>query len=282
MKSSLVFFHFLLSLSSLAFASEPLAVNRVQFNGDFKQGALIRAKTTPQSKVTLNGKTLELSSSGEFVFGFSRDAKSNHEIKVVYPNGLTEIKPLTVNPKQYSIQQIKGISKKIMQPNPKAVARSKKDSKQVREARNIHSLNKSVFGDFMWPLTGLISGVYGSQRVYNGKPGRPHYGVDVAAKTGTVVVAPADGVVTLAVPDMFYSGGTLIIDHGYGVNSSMLHLSKLYVKKGQRISKGDKVAEVGATGRVTGPHLDWRLNWYQERLDPTSIVPDMKTAIKLN
>ncbi|MCL1078572.1 M23 family metallopeptidase [Parashewanella spongiae] len=282
MKSPLVFLSLFLCFSNLSLAEVTTVENQVQFNGDFKQGALIRAKVTPNSKVTLNGRVLNLAPSGDFVFGFGRDAKVKHELKVVYPNGLAEIKPITLVAQKYNIQQIKGISKTIMQPDLKAIARSKKDSKQVREARHIHSTNKAVFSDFIWPLTGRISGVYGSQRVYNGKPGRPHFGVDVAAKTGTVVIAPADGVVSLAVPDMFYSGGTLIIDHGYGVSSSMLHLSKLYVKKGQRINKGDEIAEVGATGRATGPHLDWRLNWYQERLDPTTIVSDMKTAIKQN
>ena len=134
----------------------------------------------------------------------------------------------------------------------------------------------AFLSDFQWPLTGRISGVYGSQRVYNGKPGRPHYGVDVARPTGTVVVAPADAVVTLVQQNNYYSGGTLIMDHGYGVSSTMIHLSEVLVNDGQTVKQGDPVAKVGASGRATGPHLDWRLNWFEVKLDPVTVVPPMK------
>ena len=254
--------------------------NSIHLQGKFEQGSLIRGKVPANSQVFLNGKKLLISKAGNFVFGFEREAKPDQILKVIYPDGLTELKPLKVKTREYKIDRVNGISKKIMKPNPQAIARSKKDGKQVRAARNTQSADNAVFGDFIWPVTGRISGVYGSQRVYNGKPGRPHYGVDVARVTGTPIVSPADGVITLAVPDMFYSGGTIIIDHGYGVSSSMLHLSKLYVKEGQEVKQGEKIAEIGATGRVTGAHLDWRMNWFQMRLDPTSIVPDMKSVLK--
>ena len=253
--------------------------NSISLLGKFEQGSLIRGKVPAHSQVYLNDKELFISENGHFVFGFGRDAELTQMIKVTYPNGLTELKPIKVQVKKYKIDRVNGISKNIMKPNHKAVVRSKKDGKQVRVARSTNSKITAVFNDFIWPVTGRISGVYGSQRVYNGKPGRPHYGVDVARITGTPIVSPADGVITLSVPDMFYSGGTLIIDHGFGVSSSMLHLSKLYVKKGQRVKQGQNIAEIGATGRVTGPHLDWRLNWFQMRLDPTSIVPEMKSVI---
>ena len=166
-----------------------------------------------------------------------------------------------------------------MKPNPAAQARAAKDAKQTRAARGLFSEQLAFMQSFIWPVTGRISGVYGSQRVYNDVPGNPHFGVDIARPTGTVVVAPADGVITLAEPDMFYSGGTVIIDHGYGINSTFLHLSKLYLKVGDKVKQGDNVAEIGATGRVTGPHLDWRLNWFQMRLDPVSIVPSMTSVL---
>ncbi|RYV02022.1 peptidase [Shewanella sp. OPT22] len=269
---SFIFASFFLSFSALA--------NSIHLQGKFEQGSLIKGNVPPQSQVLLNGNPVQVAKSGDFVFGFEREAEPEHELKVIYPNGLTEIKPLKVTAKKYKIDRVNGISKKIMKPDPKAVARAKKDGKQVRAARNTESQQMAIFTDFIWPVTGRISGVYGSQRVYNGKPGRPHYGVDVARITGTPIVSPADGVITLAVPDMFYSGGTVIIDHGFGVSSSMLHLSKLYVKQGQKVKQGEPIAEIGATGRVTGPHLDWRLNWFQMRLDPTSIVPDMKSVMK--
>jgi murein DD-endopeptidase MepM/ murein hydrolase activator NlpD len=134
---------------------------------------------------------------------------------------------------------------------------------------------RAVFSDFIWPSRGIISGVYGSQRILNGQPRRPHFGVDVAAPTGTEVVAPAAGVVRMAHPDMYFSGGTLILDHGYGVTSSFLHLSKIHVKPGEAVEQGQKIADIGATGRVTGPHLDWRMNWHKVRVDPQPLVGPM-------
>ncbi|QFU23220.1 M23 family metallopeptidase [Shewanella eurypsychrophilus] len=253
---------------------------QVELVGKMEQGALIRGQVEVGTQVFLNNEAIKVTPDGAFAFGFSREAELKQELTLIYPDGLTQIKPLRLATKQYKIDKVNGISKKIMKPDPKAVERSRKDSKQVKAARSQFSESNAFVQDFIWPLTGRISGVYGSQRVYNGKPGNPHYGVDVAAKTGTVVVAPADGVISLSVPDMFYSGGTIILDHGYGVSSSFLHLSKLYVKEGEAIKQGQPIAEVGATGRVTGPHLDWRVNWYQMRLDPVTIVPDMAEVLK--
>jgi murein DD-endopeptidase MepM/ murein hydrolase activator NlpD len=253
---------------------------QIELIGEMEQGALIRAQVEPGTEAFLNGDVLKVSPQGEFAFGFAREAQLTQELKLVYSDGLTQLMPLNITAKEYKIDRVNGISKKIMKPNPKSVERSRKDSQQVKAARAQFSEQTAFSQDFIWPLTGRISGVYGSQRVYNGKPGNPHYGVDVAAKTGTVVVAPADGVISLSVPDMFYSGGTIVLDHGYGVSSSFLHLSKLYVKEGETIKQGQPIAEVGATGRVTGPHLDWRVNWYQMRLDPVTIVPSMSSVLK--
>ena len=155
-----------------------------------------------------------------------------------------------------------------MKPNPKAVARAKKDSAQVKSARAANSDFTAFATGFIAPIDGTITGVYGSQRYYNGVPKTPHYGLDYAGKKGDPVKAPADGKVVLNVPDMFYSGGTMIIDHGHGINSTFLHLSNSYVKVGDIVKQGDVVAAVGSTGRSTGPHLDWRVNWFNVRLDP--------------
>lgn len=252
---------------------------QVSFEGQFEQGALIRGKAPAGTQVSLNGEALKVTPDGHFVFGFDRDAQLSQELRLVYPDGLTEVKPLSVTKREYNIQSVKGISNKIMKPDPVAQERAAKDTAQVKAARGTFSEQTAFLQSFIWPLTGRISGVYGSQRIYNDVPGNPHFGVDVAAKTGTVVVAPADGVISLSVPDMFYSGGTMIIDHGYGVSSSFLHLSKLYVNAGETVKQGQAVAEVGATGRANGPHLDWRLNWFQMRLDPTTIVPSMATVL---
>nr|WP_243637391.1 M23 family metallopeptidase [Parashewanella curva] len=252
----------------------------IKLFGKFEQGTLLKGLVPPGATLELNGQAVRVSNSGKFVIGFEREADLTNKLVVTLNDGTQQSRIIKLAPKQYRIQRVNGIAKKIMKPDPKAVARSKKDSQQVRTARNIDSDLDGIFTRFIWPAKGPISGVYGSQRVYNGVPGRPHYGVDVAKPTGTPVVAPANGVITLAVPDMFYSGGTIIIDHGYGVSSSMLHLSKLDVVKGQSVKQGQKVGEIGSTGRSTGPHLDWRINWYQMRLDPTTIVPSMKEAMK--
>ena len=256
-------------------AQQPLTLQ-----GELKQGALVRAQVPVGTQVMLDGKAVKVSEEGKLAFGFDRDAKSEHTLTLVFPDGRTESRTLNIDSQDYRIQHVKGIAKKIMQPKAEDIARARQDSAQVKAARDTDSQRLDFSQDFIWPVTGRISGVYGSQRVYNGEPGRPHYGVDIAAPRGTEVVAPADGVITLAVPDMFYSGGTMIIDHGFGVSSTFLHLNKLLVPVGTEVKQGDVVAQVGSTGRSTGPHLDWRINWYQMRLDPTTVVPSMKRYIE--
>ncbi|MEZ9369098.1 M23 family metallopeptidase [Shewanella sp. 10N.286.51.B2] len=270
-----------LKLSSLVMVTlfSVASYGSINIQGKLEQGALVRGTVPAGSAVKLNGEVVKVTPKGQFAIGFEREAKTEQLLEVTYTDGLTQLKPLTIASREYKIDRLTGISKKIMQPDPVAQARAAKDSKQTRAARNVFSEQDAFMQAFIWPVTGRISGVYGSQRVYNGKPGNPHYGVDVARPTGTVVVSPADGVITLSVPDMFYSGGTLIIDHGYGINSTFLHLSKLYAKEGDVVTQGQPLAEIGATGRVTGPHLDWRLNWFQKRLDPVSIVPSMESVL---
>jgi murein DD-endopeptidase MepM/ murein hydrolase activator NlpD len=240
----------------------------IKLSGEIKQGALVIGKTANDNVVTFDGKVLPLSEYGDYVFGFSRDDDKTHQLVITQPNGEKELKSLTPVKRQYDIQRIEGIAKKIMNPNPKAVTRSKQDGAQVSTARQTLSTKTDFAKGFIAPITGIITGVYGSQRVFNGVPKRPHYGLDYAGKTGDPVKAPAAGTVVMFVPDMFYSGGTMIIDHGHGITSSFLHLSKSYVKTGDEVKKGQVVAAVGASGRTTGPHLDWRINWFNMRLDP--------------
>lgn len=265
-------------LSSLLLLSLNAAALTLQ--GEPHQGALMRGTATPGAKVWLNEEPLKVGPKGEFVFGFGRDETGTRQLKVKHADGHQELKEVTILKRDYKIQRIEGIAKRIMKPNPEAIARSRKDNQMVAKARSVFSERLDFNQEFIWPVLGPISGVYGSQRYYNGEPRRPHYGVDVARPTGTEVVAPADGVITLWVPDMFYSGGTMIIDHGFGVNSTFLHLSGSLVKVGDEVKQGQPVALIGATGRVTGPHLDWRMNWKSARLDPQLIVPDMDLLLK--
>lgn len=236
------------------------------------QGALIVGKTAPENKVLLNGKAIKVSSNGDYVLGFSRDEKNNSELAIVNPKGNIETKLLKPLKREYNIQRVEGIAKKIMNPNKKAINRVREDNKKISAARKVDSNLTAFANGFIAPIDGIITGVYGSQRYYNGVPKTPHYGLDYAGKTGDPVMAPADGKVLMYVPDMFYSGGTMIIDHGHGVSSTFLHLSDAYVKVGDQVKQGQRVAAVGASGRATGPHLDWRINWFNMRLDPALVL----------
>jgi murein DD-endopeptidase MepM/ murein hydrolase activator NlpD len=243
-----------------------------QLSKQFFQGALIVGKTAPENKVTLNGKAIKVSANGDYVLGFSRDEKNNSELNIISSDGTVEKRILKPLKREYNIQRVEGIAKKIMNPNKKALSRVREDNKKIKSARKVDSDLTAFAQGFIAPIDGVITGVYGSQRYYNGVAKTPHYGLDYAGKKGDPVKAPADGVVLMYEPDMFYSGGTMIIDHGHGVSSTFLHLSDSYVTVGDKISKGQLVAAVGASGRATGPHLDWRINWFNMRLDPALVL----------
>ncbi|HBY86599.1 MAG TPA: peptidase [Colwellia sp.] len=259
-------------MTSIAASTQVLAVQEITLTGEIKQGGLLVGKTLAQNTVTLNGKAITVSKAGDYTFGFSRDDKKSYQLVIISVNGDRVEKTLTPEKRSYNIQRIEGIKKSIMQPNPKSVARAKQDSKQVKTARKVASSLNYFAQGFIPPIEGIITGVYGSQRVYNGVPKNPHFGLDYAGKTGDPVKAPASGTVLLWVPDMFYSGGTMIIDHGHGVSSTFLHLSNSYVKQGDAVEQGQVVAAVGKSGRATGPHLDWRINWFNVKIDPALVL----------
>lgn len=250
----------------------------IRLTGELTTGALIRGQVPPGSQVWLNERPLSVSGAGDFVFGFGRDAEADQKLRVRYPDGREETRPLRLARRDYPVQRINGVAQKYVEPDPKQVERIKSENQLVREARERHLDRRDFLQSFIWPAKGPISGVFGSQRIFNGQPRAPHYGVDVAAPAGAPVVAPAAGVVTLAHPDMFLSGGTLILDHGHGVSSTFIHLSEILVKPGQEVRQGELIARVGATGRATGPHLHWAMNWFDVRLDPALVVPPMGLA----
>jgi len=240
----------------------------LEINGEWRQGEMLTGQVEPGSAVEIEGRKARVGDDGLFVFGLDRDAPQQVTVTVTDPSGATESHQFDVAQREYNIQRIDN-------PPPEELARIRRESALTREARTASLERRDFLVDFQWPVTGPITGVYGSQRYYNGEPRRPHYGVDIAAPTGTTVMAPAGGVVTMAHDNMFFSGGTLIIDHGYGISSSFLHLSKILVEEGEEVEQGQPVAEVGATGRVTGAHLDWRINWFTRRLDPQPLVGPM-------
>ena len=243
--------------------------------GDRMQGGLIRGQTLPGSVVKVDGRRVRVSDEGIFLLGFGRDAPPASKVEVHLPGGKTLSRSLRVAPRKYQIQRIDGLPPSKVTPPKKEWDRIAREAALAREARRLDSQRTDFLNGFIWPLRGRISGVYGSQRILNGRPRRPHFGVDIAAPVGTPAMAPADGVVTLVHPDMFYSGGTLIIDHGHGLSSTFIHLHRILVKEGQKVRQGEPVAEVGATGRVTGAHLDWRMNLFTTRLDPQLLVGPM-------
>lgn len=248
---------------------------RVKLRGDFIQGGLVQGQTVPGASVEFEGHKVRVSDDGLFLIGFGRDAKARAALRVTLPDGTREQRTLKVNKRKYKIQRIDGLPPSKVTPSEKHLERIRGEAALAAKARRIDEPRTDFRHGFTWPALGRINGVYGTQRILNGEPRRPHYGVDVAAPVGTLVRAPAGGVVTLVHPDMFFSGGTLILDHGHGLSSSFLHLSKSHVKQGDRVEQGDVIAEIGATGRVTGPHLDWRMNLFQTRIDPQLLVGPM-------
>ena len=264
-----------LLIVSLSTLSAFNAQAEIKLSGEIKQGGLIIGKTDQNNVVMLNDKQLTVSAQGDYVFAFSRDDKKQYTLTVTSPTGTTEKKTFTPAPREYKISRVEGISKKIMNPNKKANIRAQQDRAAIVKVRKISSNLTAFSQGFIAPRSSRITGVYGSQRFYNGVPKNPHFGVDYAGKIGAPVKAPASGTVLLWVPDMFYSGGTLIIDHGHGITSNFLHLSASMVKAGDTVKQGQVIAKVGNSGRVTGPHLDWRMNWHNVRFDP-------QLAMKIN
>lgn len=257
----------------LILLSSASAALDIVFDQELQQGALVSGKTTAK-ELELFGRTINVDTEGRFVFGLGRDTEARVILTMLGAGGERKEFALNVTQRQYDTESIEGVAQKYVSPPSTVLERIRSDTAQVKAARATYSPERwDYLEDFTWPSDGRISGVYGSQRIFNGVPKRPHYGLDIAAPTGAPVVAPVSGKVTLAHEDMYYSGGTLIIDHGRGVSSTYIHLSKLHVKVGDEVKQGQRIADVGATGRVTGPHLDWRINWFDQRLDPQLLVP---------
>jgi len=249
----------------------------VELAGSLVQGGLVWGAVAPGSRVTLDGEALDVLADGTLFAGFDRDAPATAELVVSGPGTCRQT--LQVARREYNIQRVEGVPQQTVTPSAADLERIRREQALVDAARARRferpDLLQGALDGFRWPAVGPISGVYGSQRVYNGSPGRPHYGVDVAMPTGTPVRAPAAGVVTLAEPDLFFSGGTVFLDHGYRFSSAFLHMSKILVAVGQEVSAGEVIGEIGATGRATGAHLDWRMNWRDRRIDPQLLAPPM-------
>ena len=260
---------------ALLVASGVRARAEPELRGQFIQGALIRGRTTPGAKVAIDGKALTLSSKGDFAFGFGYDRTKAASLRIAVPGGESETKSFDIAAREYKIQRIDGLPEGMVEPPASVMQRIEHDNHLIGVARARDSDEDWFAEDFAWPVKGPITGVYGSQRILNGVPKRPHFGTDIAAGEGTAIHAPLGSIVAMAENDMYFTGGTVILDHGHGISTSYLHMSRLDVKVGDRLAKGDPVGAIGHTGRATGPHLCWRLNWFQERLDAALVVPPM-------
>jgi murein DD-endopeptidase MepM/ murein hydrolase activator NlpD len=244
----------------------------VTFDGKFAQGSFILGKTKPGSEVFVDKRKVKVTSDGFFVFGLGRDRKYDVVI-TLNKDGIKEKIVKRVFKKKYKIQRIDGLEEKKVTPPEELYERIKRENKLIAQARNIDSDLTFFTKKFIIPVeNAIITGVYGSQRILNGKPKWPHYGLDFAAKEGTKIKAMLNGIVTLAEPNLFYTGGTLIFDHGHGISTLYMHMEKIFVEKGQKVKQGDIIGTIGSTGRATGAHLDVRLNWFQIRLNPGTVL----------
>jgi murein DD-endopeptidase MepM/ murein hydrolase activator NlpD len=249
------------------------------FSGKPIQGGFMIGTAPEAKEIFLDGRPLPLTRGGKFILGFGRDYKNKAILKIKTKIATKEI-VLKIKQRIYDIQSIDGIDEKKVTPPPSAWPQIKKESRMKAAARQKLS---STFGweeKFIWPMNGQITGVYGSQRVLNGKPKRPHYGIDIAAPAQSLVVAPAAGTITLTGEDFYFEGGLIFLDHGFGLSSAFLHLGKVLVRQGQKVQQGDVIAHSGNSGRSTGAHLDWRIKWHKQNLDPRLVVGYLDTCVR--
>ena len=261
-----------------AFASDVARSSDVicpELEGEFRPGGLLWGEITPGTSVRFADINVPVLPDGSFVIGLGRNAPNEMDLTV----GENLVCSLNIATREYRISRVEGVPQRTVTPPAEQLERIRREREKVRAAKakriETPGFLRAVRKGLSWPATGRISGVYGSQRFYNGNPGNPHYGVDIARPTGTPVYSPGPGLVTLAEPDLFYSGGTVILDHGYGLSSSFLHMSRIDVAVGDVLEVGDLIGAIGATGRATGPHLDWRMSWFNQRIDPQLLVPPM-------
>ena len=233
---------------------------------------MLVGRTVPKAQVILGDVTIWADAKGLFVVGFDHSAPPQAQLRVIAPSGKFIDRNLDIAPRTYDQTVVNGLPQETVTPPPELQARIKAES--ARKAVGFASVaqGEGFTQTFIWPVAGRISSRWGAQRVLNGVLGRPHYGVDIAAPEGSMGVAPADGVVALAETDLFYEGGLLMIDHGQGLITLYLHLSKLDVALGQSVKQGQTIGRVGKKGRATGSHLCWRMKWRGQNLDPSLAV----------
>ncbi|MEO6264099.1 MAG: M23 family metallopeptidase [Luteimonas sp.] len=236
------------------------------------QGALVIGSTHPAAIVTIDGRAVRVSPDGSFVFGIGRDVSDVVVVSVKQPGTSVDEHRISITSRDWPIERIDGVPPTTVNPSPAIAALIAREQAQVVAARARDDDRDDYTKHFIWPVQGRISGRFGNQRIYNGTPKSAHSGMDIAASQGTLVKAPAAGVITFAAPDLYLTGGTVLIDHGHGVSSNFLHPSRIDVKVGDHVEQGQVIGAVGATGRATGPHLHWGMNWFDVRVDPLLVL----------
>lgn len=239
--------------------------------GNLVQGGMAWGTVPPGMSVRLNGNAVAVHESGLFVIGFGRDA-GGATLEFTDRDGEIWTQALEIGDREFDIEHVDGLPPKTVTPPPEWRERRKQETGRVRAARGVMMPETLWYGGFVKPAEGRFSGFYGSQRILNGQPRSPHYGLDIAGPTGTPVIAPAGGVVRLAAPDFLLEGGIVIIDHGLGISSTLFHMDTVTVEEGTRVEQGEQIGTIGATGRANGPHVDWRINWQTVRLDPLLLI----------
>lgn len=267
---------FILALSIAASRAD--IVPCVTLTGELAQGGLVRGAAPLGTTLMLDGRPVRVGADGVFLLGFGRDAPPRAELAIVYPGGKRATMALAVARRQFPVQRVSGLPGAKVNPPPEEQERIERERREIAEIRERDTDREFFARGFVWPAAGPISGIWGSQRILNGEPMRPHFGTDIAAPAGTPVVAPAGGIVALAERDLFYTGGTVMIDHGFGLTSVFAHLGRLDVEIGGSVERGAVIGAVGSSGRASGPHLHWGMNLFDLPVDPALAVKSFPAA----
>ena len=269
-------FIFFIFLMSLLFLNESIA--KTKLKGKVIAGGIVVVEASPNVIFKLDGNIIPVSKEGYAIIGFERQPKNLQILEIIYKDAVIEKISLEVIQRSYTIQKIDGVEKEKVEPPQELLDRIYQERSRVKKARRKAGFIQESYymNGFIWPAVGIFSGIYGSQRILNGIPKSPHYGLDIALPEGHDVLSPMDGIVLFTDNDLYYSGGTILIGHGQGLTTSYLHLSKIIVKEGQKILKGGLIGKVGSTGRATGPHLHWGVEWMGKRLDPEYLVEALR------
>ena len=263
---------FLVACVGLYLCITSAVADPIALRGRLEQGGIVVGSVAPGTSVTLDGRAVSVSNTGRFVFGLDRDAKTSATLAMRTSDGVETTQVVSVGPRDWLIERVDGLPQNTVTPNPETVKRIRAEGGMIVAARNRTEPVPFFETGFLQPAQGRISGVFGSQRSLNGRPRSPHSGLDIAAPAGTPVLATADGVVSLVHDGMILTGKTVMIDHGFGLDSVYIHMSEIAVAQGQRIRQGEQIGAIGMTGRTNGPHLHFGISWYGAKLDPQTVM----------